>query len=236
MTDNLYIPCNEQLINHKLGIFNHIHALHIPTGVNAFISFTNTPGDQKKYPLTDVIQDLDNRGNLVAEPRQAYLHTTGTSAEDINIIGSEVNTDGGYIAVKPQDTISLEPSTKAIIEGLDKITNPYQLPTLTTGQSNSTTAVDLINKTLSCDKIIVTLNIGRMAGTILDQDGWIGLNIDGNLVATAGGGGAQVSGAGHVEMELEDVNGKTLQIRGLVESSGSADKIGYTLQEYTLKQ
>ncbi len=235
MSLKLLIPCNED--RKEIGIFNHIKALSIPTGVSVLVSFKDTPKDNELYPLSDIIADLDANGEMVENARRCWFHITGTSSEDIEIIASNVTPDGGFIDVKQLQTLALESTTKDAIETLantlGNMIEPYGLPSFVYAETNSGSQTTLIEKTLSCDKIKVILNVSRDTDTNNRFDGLIFAHIDGKFIASAGENG---NGNGNPiqYFELENIRGKVLKIRGCRAGDGNITA-SFTLQEYTLK-
>lgn len=231
MTEKLKMPCAIEYKDHELGIYNHIHALYIPVGVLVFISFTNTPNEEDLYPLTDEISHLGSDGELVDEPKQVYIHTTGTSAEDIILICSGVGTGEDHIKVKPLNSLALEPTTKAVIENLDKLINPYQEPVLTPFESNATSLTTLISKTLTCDRIKIN-HIGAMSTITNHCNGSCQIFLDGNRIDTSGGYGGTTS-TGQSHLDITNVKGKLLEIKQ-ISGGGTYVTVGL-LQEFTKK-
>jgi len=233
MSLNLNIPCNET--RKEIGIFNHIKVLYIPVGVSVMVSFKDTPKDDELYPLTDIVADLDALGEMVENAKRCFFHIEGTSAEDIKIIASNVTSEGGYVDVIQKETLALEQRTKEVIEGLDKIINPYNLPTKIQGQSTSTSLVSVLNKTLTCDKIRVTISLHNKSNTndIIGSLGY--MEIDGYVVGSIGGWGDSNgrSMEYNYTFEMENINGSILDISH--DNDSTARIFSYLVEEYTLK-
>lgn len=120
-----------------------------------------------------------------------------------------------------------------LLTALDKISNPYDLPTFSSGNSISTSYVTLLSKTLTCDKIRFIL--------LSDTDNnpnYIHLFIDGVLVDFTGWFSRGNGGSGYYpqipfnQQILEDMNGKLLEIKGKASTSYG---ISYNLEEFNLK-
>lgn len=232
MSVNLKIPCNENL--KEIGIFNRIQALYIPVGVTVNVSFLETPKDDELFPLTRLVSDKNSSGEMVAEARRCFLHITGTSAEDMILICSNVTPDGGYIDVEELEELALEASTKSVIEGLDKIINPYQAPVNTSASDTNTTLTTILSKTLASDKIKIILNVASLTADGFSQ---IYVKVDGIIVGVAS---MQRTGTydsfyfdNNVVIELDNINGSLLEIAS--ETYDATKPNNYILQEFTLK-
>lgn len=226
-----YIPTVTALNNKELEACNSINCLSIPSGVKVYISFKLSPNDEEKY---DLYMNSSYDLKLVHEYSDAltlYLHTEGTSTEDIILVLNNVSKD------KPSLVIQKNPEEVSILESvlarIEKASDKYNPPINIFIQSTSLISIQLLNKILTCDKIIITLDCGWLA---LGGNNSIFAKLDGVYISQLRNvNDATVntkSSSQSVTIELENVLGKTLTIDGFNNS-------GYThfciVQQYTLK-
>lgn len=156
MSQKIYVPCNNS--KQEIGAFNHLKVIYIPSGVSVEVSFTHTPRPEEIYPLTDIVADRDGQGNIVEDAKRCFVHITGTSAEDIQLIASNITPEDGYVEVTPLKTVQLQETTKSVLENLtlaalDKIVNKYDDPVITRVNTNSLTEISIFSKLMTCDKV-----------------------------------------------------------------------------------
>lgn len=125
-----------------------------------------------------------------------------------------------------------------LIDKLDKVINPYQSSTVTYGESNSTSFVNILQKTITCDKI--KINLTSPANKINGYGYWGGIivTIDGILITSNGVDIFSTSGTINVknsiiEFNTENLKNKTLKIDTY--SANSSYYTSYLLEEFNYK-
>jgi len=215
----------------KLEPCNHIDVISIPSDILAFVSFTESPKENKMYPLKNNSQlDLTFDGGS-----DVYLWTIGTSADNIELILSTLGNENNVIIKQSADRVNLSTDIADIIKNLEKTINPYQQPILTLGKTNSTSVTTILNKILTCDKIRVNLSIVRIdAIGGFDNHHGVALFIDNEPIIRTTINNGYVNDMANTDfIDIENVKGKTITIKGM--GYGGYTYSCFTLQEYTLK-
>lgn len=162
-------------------------------------------------------------------------------------IGQSDSVDNFEIITAPQvsainsvgNVESLNNISQILIDKLDKLIHPYNDPVLTMGEINSTSLITTLNKTLTCDKIILNLvSTPHTGGSGSKYNESIWAELDGVTIADsshhASGQGAYGNHHGLNTIELGDVSGKTLVIKGKCANINVSPQC-YALQEFTKK-
>jgi hypothetical protein len=224
---------NTALDNFEIsGGKTYIILLEAPTGANVRIRLDDNTADE--IPLDT------NYGLKFSKATRIYVSSDAVSGQAIKIGVSDTTT--GEFEVLPSPTVDqidtigevteLAGISTALNTALDKIINPYQVPTITTGDTNSTSDITLISKTLTCDKIICFLAIDELTSHYDTVSTGITLYIDGHAVCNTGKT-IDATGYSSSNITLEGVRGKALLIKA--RTGGASRYAGYALNEYILK-
>jgi hypothetical protein len=234
MTEKFLINVNNPLTNYEIGVFNRVKAISIPSGVTVEVAFVDSARNEYKYPLSDLVE-LKISPDVLAEAKNCFIHTVGTSTSDLVLQCSNVSSSNEYVDLKLAETIKqVDRFSGDLLSALDKIVNPHE-SVLSVGGSNSTSLTTIIDKTLTCDKIRVNFGVYNTSNIYDLNSHGIALFIDGycvlNFSKFQNNDGAAISSNTII---IEDTKGKNLKIKALTNSP--ARPLGYTLEEFTLKQ
>ncbi len=214
---------------------NYLILLEAPANANVRIRFDDNTADEIPLDTNYAIETKEvTRVYVSADDVTGGSIKIGqsASADDFKILTAPVIDSIGAIA-EVTEVNSILDFDSILLDKLDKIANPYEQPTFLYAGTNSGSQTTLIEKILTCDKITVILNVSRKTDANNRFDGLIYAEIDGQFIASAGENG---NGNGNPiqYFTLENINGKTLKIRGC--RAGDANiTASFTLQEYTLK-
>jgi len=229
--------------NVELGAGNWISFGYIPSNVTVYFALDNNSNSKIK-----ALQGLQ----IQAKHDKVYLWSVGTNAtEQMEVMhwGSDntklimpprsdfesLNSYGTLARQQMQDIANNAILSSTALAQFDKIINPYYLPTITTGMYSGTAQADILSKTLSCDKIKINISIDHYANTggTVFYSTIVVCEFDGNpLLLQAVSTGTWTND--NCYADIENCKGKQLRIFGSV-GNVNYEKIGYTIQEYTLK-
>jgi hypothetical protein len=241
---------SNELSNKLIGNMNKLEVVSIPIGVVVYVTDVMTTNLSRAEELTDLLK-IKLNDNEYAPSQDLYIHTVGTSATRLYVRQTSVSSpvqesDNGYFENTPKQELALETSVAtsiednktanesslAILNTLDKIVHPYE-PNIIEFNTNSTSRITLLSKTLSCDKISLNYIGGmRNDNSTYQQHGNARVYLDGTLISISGGYSG-TSGNGHVQIDIENVKDKTLLIDSY-NGSTSYSTCGI-LQEFTKK-
>lgn len=94
------IPGSKEYKAKKLEPCNHIDVLSIPSGITAYVSFTENPSSTQKYPLKNNSRiQLKKAGANYHIGADVYLWTSGKSTEDIELNLSTLGNDETNVVI-----------------------------------------------------------------------------------------------------------------------------------------
>ena len=235
----LSYPCHTEIQGQLIGAYNKLDVIYIPFGVRVFIGLDS---------VLDINNDneIDNKltykkNGVFTTPKKLYLHTIGTSDEALNISCNVINNGQEYFENEKQETLVLDTISKQILEdtklaneNILKFLNPYEFTSDTSAEDSTTSLATLVNKTLTSDKIVITLSSYSVQNISNYHTGnhAIRVSLDGVAVCLKSIY-AGVLLSRDKQITLENVKGKNLVIDSI--SSSGLIKNCYLLQEYTLK-
>lgn len=169
-----------------------------------------------------------------ADVKKVFISADAISGESIKWGQAD-----GNLEITTNPTInqigSISQMGSTFLEQMDKIVNPYQMPTIITGEVDTIAGArtKLLTKSLSCDKIIIDFcPVTYIKNSFSTQHGNGTISLDGvNICAIGGYNGT--SGQFNQRLEIENVNGKVLEIEHY--SPTSTYTTTYILQQFKLK-
>ena len=167
-----------------------------------------------------------------ADVEKIYLSADAINGEYIEYGQADGNVE---ITTNPQigsiDSLASVDSFGAnLLSSLDKIINPYEFSKQDDYYAIATARTSVLNTTLTCDKIHI---ISIFPIPTYTSHHSIEIFLDGKILTSQGyyyGSGSVFTPV--INLELTDVNGKTLQV--YIRSNGSY-KCGVNIQEFNLK-
>jgi len=216
---------------------DYLILLEAPIGANVTLKLGSNEADAIPLP-TDYSIEFDKTNDI-------YISSDAVSGGRIKIGVSDTTTGGIKIYPNPVlDQVStigevteLSSISTALNVVLDKIINPYQLPTITQGESNSTSLTTLLSKTLTCDKITLDIMGGYYKNNaVCYQYGNIQAILNGKIILANGGrasGGPYLSTGKDGKITIENCYGQNLIIN--CTNSSSSFYSFFILQEFILK-
>lgn len=207
---------------HDLGAGLWIAFDYIPSDVNIEVAFDNN--SQSRINAKQGMK-------IKVKHNSVFLWSDGVSVEEM-IINQWSNEDMEIVYPPSSDFDNLQNLGAGAIASLDKIFNPYEMPTTTLADYSGSSGAELLSKTLTSDKIKVNLRVSKPSSSGYAR---INLSIDGIILiscvsyanSTYGWLNQQLS-----EITLENIKGKDLKITC---SNSALATVQYALQEYTLK-
>lgn len=236
MSDKLYNVVKKGITNGLIDEtiaqnMNYIMLYDAPVGANVTFKYND--------PSADAIDIKVGTSIKTQDAEQIYVSADSVASGTITLIQAKnIETFELFLPVEVNDinTISnvtqLDGISTSLNTALDKIVNPYQDPTTTNDSGNSSSTTTILNKTLSCDKITLILTVSN---TAVHAFGDIGITayLDGHVLCTCREAQNNDAGFNTGQITLENVNGKTLSIKGRSYDVGGY--YGYCLQEFTKK-
>lgn len=234
--------CNTEIKGKYIGNYNLLSVVHIPIGVTVYIGVDENLNIDSDFKLDEALE-YKKDGDFT-KPTKLYMHTMGTSAEELIIDCLVVNTQGAYFLNTKKKSLALSPvveqllfdnkvANETLLSNFDKVINPYEIPTIETINYQSTAISEVVNKTLLCDKISIYSGIGRDGSNTAYSPGLITIMLDGKFVDTSGcNTGASLANS---TLLLENVRGKILSIKMAAAYTDYNLTAYATIQEYTLK-
>jgi len=163
-----------------------------------------------------------------------FVSCNAVPGEKITVV--QANTAKDFKMVTPASDVklsSLGMYESTALEQLDKILNPYYQTKVNVGTASNSSATTIFSKTMECDKIKVYLTGAFVkVGSGGFQNGSASLIVDG-VECISSGGYNGTSGSGTAFIEIEDIKGKTVEIKSYENSSSYLTT--FLISEHTLK-
>ena len=166
---------------------------------------------------------------------KVFVSCNAIAGESITVV--QANTAKDFKMVTPASDVklsSLGSYESVALDQLDKLINPYIHTKLNSGTASNSSATTIFSKTLSCDMIKVYLTGAFVkVGSGGFQNGSASLFVDGIEILSSGGYNG-TSGCGTSYIKLEDIKGKTIEIKSYENSQSYITK--YAILEYSTKK
>ena len=197
----------------------YIALLDAPANANVSIKLNDQFGDA--IPLK-VTHGIEAKGVT-----KVYISADAVAGGVITLV--QAKTSDNFKMITPAFDANVENIggyEQAALYQLGKMFEPHEPPEASYASSASTTQVTLLNKTLTCDKVRITLNSGLASTTAM-----IRATIAGLTVIRLYSNGTNETKSDSIE--IEGVNGKVLDVAG---SNAGGDPFFCYIEEFYLKE